>query len=192
MKRKIKRTSVITGAALCAVLLAGAKAKANAITGSIGFSAAGVTVNSNNLADSSSFTVTDPVTTDAVTGTYLAVLPGTGVDFRGFVFNPPAASVDPLWSFQIGSTEYSFDATTVTSVYVSSLQEWVIGGAGMAMVTGDSDTKGTWNVNLSQSGASFVFDSSAAALAVPDGSSAMTLLGSAMIGLAVFRRKLCR
>jgi hypothetical protein len=59
----------------------------------------------------------------------------------------------------------------------------------MAMITGYSPTAGTWNVNLSQSGTSFVFDSSAAAL-VPDGGSTMAFLGTIFLGVGVFGRKL--
>jgi hypothetical protein len=100
---------------------------------------------------------------DAETGTYGAVPQSTPITFSGFVFNPPAASITPLWTFQIGGTVYSFDATIDSSFFNSTLDEWDIGGQGMAMVTGYTPTAGTWNVNLSQSGASFVFDSSAAA-----------------------------
>jgi hypothetical protein len=111
------------------------------------------------------------------------------------VFNPPAPSVIPLWTFDVGPVGdqivYSFDATSVTSSFNAVLNEWDIGGSGMAMVTGYSDTPGTWNVNLSQSGASFVFDSSEATTpAVKDGGSTIAILGSVFIGLGAFGRKL--
>ena len=189
MTKKIPAS--LCAAAFCAIVLAGTSARANPVTGSIAFGAAGVTVNSPNLATATSFTVTGAFTKANTFGTYTAVAANTAVDFTGFVFNPPAGSVDPLWTFAVGSTTYSFDATTVTSFYNASLQQWDIGGAGIAMVTGLSATPGTWNVNLSQSGASFVFDSTAAAVPVPDGGSAMTLLGSALVGLWAFGRKFC-
>ena len=179
-------------AAFCAVVLAGPGARANPITGSIGFGASGVTVNSVNLATATSFKVANPIT-EVETGTYAAIPIFTPVTFNGFVFNPPAPSVIPLWTFDVGpvghQTVYSFDATSVTSSFNASLDQWDIGGVGMAMVTGYSDTPGTWNVNLSQSGASFVFDSSEATTAVQDGGSTMALLGCAFIGLGAFGRK---
>jgi hypothetical protein len=189
MTRTIKTVPIIiSAAAFCAVVLAGPSAKANAITGSIGFGASGVTINSLTLASASSFEVSNPFTT-VETGTYATVPMFESVSFNGFVFNPPVASVIPLWTFDIGATVYSFDATSVTSSFNSSLNEWDIGGRGMAMITGYSPTAGTWNVNLSQSGTSFVFDSSAAAL-VPDGGSTMAFLGTIFLGVGVFGRKL--
>jgi hypothetical protein len=192
MTRKIKTIPVIMGAAaFCAVVLGGPGARANPITGSIGFGASGVTINSTELATATSFAVASPIT-EVETGTYAAVPAFTPVTFNGFVFNPPVPSVTPLWTFAIGAVTYSFDATTVSSSFNHTLDEWDIGGAGMAMVTGFSDTVGTWNVNLSQSGASFVFDSSAAATpqAVHDGGSTMAILGSVFLGLGAFGRKL--
>ena len=72
------------------------------------------------------------------------------------------ASVNPLWTFTIGGLNYSFDATSVTSSFNSTLDEWDIGGNGVAMITGYDATPGAWNLNLAQSGATIVFDSSAA------------------------------
>jgi hypothetical protein len=113
----------------------------------------------------------------------------TAVTFNGFEFDPPASSVTPLWTFEVDSTVYSFDATTVTSFYNSSLEQWDIGGHGMAMATGYSATEGIWNVNLSQSGESFVFDATEASLGVIDHASTVSLLGSAFIGLVMMGRK---
>jgi hypothetical protein len=192
MKSIIKTLPTITcAAAFCAVVLAGPAAQANQITGSIGFGASGVTVNSPQLATASSFDVSNPFTT-VETGTYSAIPMFSFVTFNGFTFNPPAGSVTPLWTFQVGATTYSFDATSVSSSFNSTLDQWDIGGHGMAMVTGYSATAGLWNVNLSQSGASFVFDSSEAATpTVPDGGSTMAFLGAILIGVGTLGRKFC-
>jgi hypothetical protein len=183
-------STIISAAAFCAVVLAGPGARANPITGSIGFGASGVTINSLTLASASSFEVSNPFTT-VETGTYATVPMFQAVSFNGFVFNPPVASVIPLWTFAVGSLVYSFDATSVMSFFNTSLDQWDIGGNGMAMVTGYSPTAGTWNVNLSQSGASFVFDSSEAASSLPDGGSTMTFLGTVLLGVVAFSRKFC-
>lgn len=194
MKRTIKAIPItICAAAFCAVVLAGPSAQANAyVTGSIGFGAAGVIVNNPILADATSFSVISPLVNDPY-GTYAPVPLGTPVDFNGFVFNPPVASIIPLWTFTYDSTVYSFDATSDSSFFNAVLDEWDIGGKGIAMVTGFSPTDGTWNVNLSQSGATFVFDSSEAAngTSVTDGGSSMALLGSGFIFLGAFGRR-CR
>jgi hypothetical protein len=190
MKRTINKIPIICATALCAVALAGPSAKANEISGSIGFGSLGVSIVGASLATATSFTVTDPfITTE--TGVYSGAPLLTPIVFNGFQFSPPVASVTPLWSFNVGVVNYSFDATSMSSFYDASLRQWDIGGSGLAMVTGYSATPGTWNVNLSQSGASIVFDSSAAAIpGVPDGGSTLLLLGGGFIGLAKFGRKL--
>jgi len=186
-----KAPLIVCTATLCAAFLDGPTAQANLITGSIGFGASGVTIDSVNLSTATTFSVANPFTTTE-SGAYSAVPLETSVTFNGFTFNPPAASVNPLWTFDIGSTVYSFDATSVSSSYNSILRQWDIGGAGIAMITGFTDTPGEWNVNLSQTGASFVFDASEGSLpvSVPDGGSTVAMLGGSLLGLAAYSRKL--
>ena len=189
--KKITRLVLTTTAPILAAALLVPAIQANEITGSIGFGAMGVTIVGANLASASSFTVSDPfITTE--TGAYSGVPLTTTIAFTGFTFNPPVASVTPLWMFVAGGLTYSFDATTDSSFFDSALDQWDIGGAGMAMVTGFTATPGTWNVNLSQSGASIVFDSTAAVTPVtttPDGGSTLLLLGGGFVALAGFARK---
>lgn len=164
--------------------------RANELTGSIGFGSYGATVSGGtDLATASSFLVTDPFITSE-TGVYTSAPLTTAVTFNGFQFNPPVASVSPLWSFSVGSVNYTFDATSVSCYFDAALNQWDIGGSGIAMVTGYSATPGTWNVNLSQSGATIVFDSSAAATPTAmDGGSTLLMLGSGFMGLAAVGRK---
>jgi hypothetical protein len=189
MKYQFKRTPMVCAATLCAAVLAGSNANADPITGSIGFGASGVSIDSLNLSTATTFSVANPFTTTE-TGTYSAVPLETSVTFNGFTFNPPAASVNPLWTFDVGTTVYSFDATSVSSSYNSLLRQWDIGGNGIAMITGFTDTPGQWNVNLSQTGASFVFDASEGSVPVQDGGSTVAMLGGAMLGLGALSRKL--
>lgn len=190
MKRTAKFALTTTASIL---VMAGATSnlQANEITGSIGFGSLGVTVSGgSDISTASSFSVTDPfITTE--TGTYSGVPILTSVTFNGFQFNPPVSSVTPLWTFDAGGLTYTFDATSVSDSYDASTRQWDIGGAGIAMVTGYDATPGTWNVNLSQSGASIVFDSSASAAptGVPDGGPTVMLLGGGFLGLAGFARK---
>jgi hypothetical protein len=187
------RLALTTTATLVAAALLAPQAHANDITGSIGFGSLGVNITGGtDLQTANSFTLSDPfITTE--TGVYTAAPIETSITFNGFKFNPPVASVDPLWTFTVGALTYSFDATSVTSSFNSTLDEWDIGGKGIAEITGFTATAGTWNVNLAQSGASIVFDSSeAASPTVPDGSSTLILLGGGFVGLAGFGRKLNR
>jgi hypothetical protein len=149
----------------------------------------GVTVNNADLADATSFTVTAPYVAADPFGAYSVVPALTPVVFNGFTFNPPVASVSPLWMFDYKGIAYSFDATSVVADYNASRDEWDIGGKGIAMATGYTSTPGTWTVNLSQTDASFAFDATSGQ-AVPDGGSSMVFLGSAFIGLGAFGRRL--
>jgi VPDSG-CTERM motif len=185
---KLALTTTITFLVAASLPLA---LQASEISGSIGFGSLGVNITGPNLASASSFTLSDPfITTE--TGVYSGAPILTPITFNGFQFNPPVASVTPLWIFNVGAITYSFDATSVTSYFDSTLDQWDIGGSGIAMVTGYDATPGTWNVNLSQSGASVVFDSSAAGnprAGVPDGGSTLLLLGGGFVGMAGLARK---
>jgi hypothetical protein len=187
----ITRLTLITAAPVLAALLAPAL-QATEITGSIGFGSLGVDLNEPDLATASSFTLDSPfISTE--TGVYSGIAPLTPITFNGFEFNPPVASVTPLWTFDVGSTVYSFDATSVSSYYNDATRQWDIGGSGIAMITGYTATPGTWNLNLSQSGASIVFDSTSAespSQSAPDNGSTLMLLGGGFIGLAGTARKL--
>jgi hypothetical protein len=192
MKRSITTIPSMFAAAFCAVVLAAPSAGANPISGSIAFGAADVTVNNHNLADATAFDISDAFTTTG-TGTYSApsVPMFTLVTFNNFAFNPttPGETVTPLWKFTVNGTKYSFDVTKITPAeFVAN--EWVLGGVGEALVTGYTDTPGSWTVNLSQSGATFGFDATTAATSVPDGGSTMALLGSTVMGLCAFGRRI--
>jgi hypothetical protein len=192
MKKTAKLALTTTTFILAAAWLTPA-VQANEITGSIGFGSLGVSVTGADLASASSFSLQDPfITTES--GSYSGVPILTSITFNGFQFNPPVGSVTPLWTFDAGGISYSFDATSVTSSYDAATRQWDIGGNGIAMITGYTATPGVWNVDLSQSGASIVFDSSAAvspsAPGVPDGGSTVLMLGGGFIGLAGFARKL--
>lgn len=207
MKHNTKTFPTLWTAAFCALVLGSPCARGNNISGSIAFGAEGVVVNTPNLADASSFYVDTtvgglPVDNVAYVGeipqgSYSSVPLMTPVTFNGFTFNPPVASITPLWTFALGpagdQTVYSFDATSVMSDWNASRDEWDIGGSGIAMITGYDSTPGTWTVNLSETGASFAFDATSGAnAAVPDGGSTVLQLGGAFLGLGVLGRTLRR
>jgi hypothetical protein len=157
------------------------------ITGSIGFGSQGTAITGTDLGSATSFTPIDPFITGE-TGSYSGVTPSLGtLLFPGFNLNPPPASVQTLWSFQADGLTYSYDATTVIATFNNSLNEWDIGGDGIASISGYTSTAGTWNINLSQSGASVVFDSSAAIMPTPEGST-LALMTAGLVGLAGLAR----
>lgn len=193
MKRKKRIIPALIATSVLLAGLAGPSATANEFTGSIAFGAASTTDNPM-LGLATTFSLTDPFATTE-TGEYatLGVTDLMPVQFNGFRFNPPVGAVTPLWTFDIGTTVFSFDATSETSTWVprDNSGEWVILGTGIASISGFDNTPGTWTLNLSDSGNMVVaFDSTAAVeTTVPDGANSVTLLGGVLTVLGLYGRK---
>jgi len=202
------------GLVVAAVLTAGVaqQAKANFISGSIGFSGID-TVNNASLASATAFTSINAYVSTA-SGTYGSLLSSTVGTFTpgsspvypltstgsatggsvvtpglisDYTFSPPQGSVTPLWAFEIGGVSYSFDATSMTASFQNG--GWSIAGGGYANVTGYSQTTGNWTATITASGTSFVFGSTAT---VPDGGMTLMLLGGAMTALGAIRSKVSK
>jgi hypothetical protein len=124
------------------------------------------------------------------TGSYAGVAAGTTAIWTPFTFNPPAASVTPLWMFTIGSTTYSFDATSMSVTHPNATTV-NISGSGIAHITGFGDTLGTWTVTATGSGVDFTFGASTGSEpdGVADGGTTVLLLGTALSGVALLRKK---
>lgn len=125
------------------------------------------------------------------TGSYAGVAAGTVAIWTPFTFNPPAASVTPLWMFSIGGTTYSFDATSMTVTHPNATTV-NISGSGIAHITGLGDTLGTWTVTATGAGVNFTFGASTGSGPgdVADGGTTVLLLGTALSGVALLRKKL--
>lgn len=158
---------------------------AQEIIGSIGFAAVGDAIAGGSFADPTSFAPTQPFITSG-TGAYSGATFLTPVTFTGFQLNPQAQHVAPLWSFNVGTTTYSFDATSVTATFDAAAQEWDLSGNGIATATGYASTPGTWNINLSESGSTIVFDSSASTSVATPEKSTWALVASGLVVLARF------
>lgn len=125
------------------------------------------------------------------TGNYAGVAAGTTAIWTPFTFNPPAASVTPLWMFTIGTTTYSFDATSMTVTHPNATTV-NISGSGIAHITGFADTIGTWTVTATGSGVDFTFGAftGSGPGGVADGGTTVLLLGTALSGVALLRKKM--
>jgi len=166
-------------------------AQAYAFSGTVGFSGTmsqstkkGVTTNHFNAG-----WVTQP----GNTGDYAVVPGGVSTTVNDFSFTGNntltptlTAPVIPQWTFTYLGTTYSFDLTVLTSAFSSggSISE---SGTGTAHIDGQS-AFATWS--LDGTGRNFNFSASIHTTAIPDGGSAVALLGLALTGVEVLRRKL--
>lgn len=119
---------------------------------------------------------------------------GTSVAWSGFGWNPFVPPVpQPLWSFVFAGKTFTFDLTSVTIVSQSNTFLNLLGG-GTLKETGFDNTSGAWSFTISNPNgdphATFAFTFANSQTAnVPDGGTTVLLLGAALSGLALLRRK---
>jgi len=195
VKNMKSKMQVLLGLASATLLTQASQA--NPITGAIDFTGSATLNNSLGLAtavDSFSHVMVQYGTqTGAFVGT-----DGDAATMTPFTWAPtPSVNVDPLWTFTDATTgyTYSFDLSSlmVKSQDASFLN---IDGSGMLTITGKgspyTETPGQWTFTISQSGPkdSFTFGFDSETTSVPDGGATVALLGSAMVGLSVLRKKM--
>ena len=170
--------------------------QAQAITGDILFMGS-ATASGASGAGTTTISFTNPWQVVAGTGDYAAVTFGTPATFNGFSFTGDGtgatltAPVTPQWSFVFGGNTYTFDLLALTSGHVQS-GSMAFTGTGTAFVNGGDASPANWSLQGS-TGTGFRFtlsSSTTGALgAVPDGGSAVALLGIALVGVEALRRK---
>jgi protein with PEP-CTERM/exosortase system signal len=168
-------------------------AQAIPITGTIDMSGT-ATLNSTFLGSATAATAFTGVTVGgAPTGTFAGTF-GSSVTWSAFSW-PSNVLVAPLWTFMFGANTYSFDLANV-SVFSQDNSFLNLTGSGTLRVTGFADTPGIWSFTISNPGGGehanfmFTFANSQTAAGVPDGGSAVALLGIALTAIEVLRRKL--
>lgn len=104
----------------------------------------------------------------------------------------PATGLTTLWSVLVGSTTYTFTSTSESQNLTSKTGLHLLGTGIISDGTVADNTTGTWQLGFGVLGDSFQWQSTAApdAANVPDGGSTAMLLGSAICGLCVFKKKL--
>jgi hypothetical protein len=180
-------TSVLS----CAVF--SQQAQAAAIEGNINLAGA-VRFNTNSLATASSvvtwfdsFNNAGFSTVQAGgTSNFAGILAGSQATMAQWAFNP-STPTPGLWS--VGG--FTFDLLSAT-VVTQNAQFLSISGTGIVSGNGFDPTNMEWSFTAQSAGGRprTIFSFSANGVAVPDGGSAVALLGIALTGIAALRRKL--
>jgi hypothetical protein len=185
----MKNTFKLLVATAMAVGLA-ATVQAVPISGSIGFTGAfsqtGGTI--GDLATATSFSITSASINSAL-GDLAGATLNSFASPIGVNGNPPV--IGQLWSVDVGGTTYTFNVTSETQTLTSTTQINLAGNGTMSNGIND-DTAGTWQLGFGVSGqgaiASFTWQSTSATN-VPDGGMTVMLLGAALSGLGLIRKK---
>jgi len=168
------------------------------IAGSISFSGTS-TIDSTSFVTATKFTSFQDVSVgaeSALSGDYVGTS-GAVVTVTPFIWNPPTAStpLNPLWTFVSGGKTYAFDLSVLHVDYVSPTG-LLLSGLGTAHITGPGvdklDTSGHWNFSAQTLDlATFTFSSTTTVPppGVPEGGPTVAMLGGALLGLGLIRRK---
>jgi hypothetical protein len=95
-----------------------------------------------------------------------------------------------MWTVKAGNGNiYSFDVTSEMQTWNASQRTLIMSGTGTFSDTVGDTAAGDWQLSFGVTGAAFTFQDTAAT-GVPDGGMTVMLLGAALSGLALIRRKL--
>ena len=170
--------------------------QATPINGSIGFtgiySQNGGTI--GNLASATSMTIINTVAHPIIVHVATGDLTGAGAPITyatpiGVNGNAPSLIGLQLWSATKGLITYSLLVTGETQSFTSGTQVNLTGTGTLRDGNAADNTAGTWQIGFGVSGESFTWQSTSAT-SVPDGGTTAMLLGAALSGLALLRRKL--
>lgn len=182
-----------------AVLAAAVSVQAGSINGYVGFNGDYVQVGGSptDLGTAISMTIPKPLSVVTVNGAE------TGGDFAGATLNAfvasvgvnghaPALTAQQLWSITASGNVYTFTVTSVAQTLNGPKTGLDLAGMGIIEENGNAltDTSGTYDLTFSEAGgASFTFAATSATNA-PDGGTTAMLLGAALSGVGLLRRKL--
>lgn len=192
MKNKIIK---LAGIAVASVALA-QTVQANPITGVIGFTGTYAQVGGDNgtLNTATSFTLSDVSIVQSQTlGSFAN---GSLVNFISSVSLTPATSLLPnvqLWQVLAGGTTYTFTVNT-ESLVNDAATSVSFTGTGTISDNNNDTTGGTYTLGFTDAvgggDVSFTFTGNSGTSTVPDGGTTVLLLGAALSGLALVKRKM--
>jgi hypothetical protein len=182
---KNKWLVMTTAAALMAFA---ATVQAIPVTGGISFAGA-YTVNTGDINTGTAFTSFSAVQATGESGSFVGITPLNtvgSITMTPFSYSPFSA-VLPLWKVTLNASDF-FNLTSLTLVDHSVTDALTLKGTGTVNLVGFDPTVGTWTFTANQGGGTFSF--SASNSTIPDGGTTLLLLGSALSGLGLIRRKL--
>jgi hypothetical protein len=191
MKNHTKTILAVLGIAFISCALFSQQAQAVSITGNINF--AGSVQFDTNFANATRvvtwFDILGNPGFSSValggTGDFAGIAPGTQAAMaQPWIFDP-STFTDNLWS--VGG--FTFDLLSST-VVTHNAQFLIISGTGIVSGNGFDDTNMEWSFTTQNMGGSIFSFSATGSAGVPDGGSAVGLLGIALIGIEAVRRKL--
>lgn len=199
--KSVKTILAIAAATVVGLGFAAPYAKATQISGTIGFTSAPNSSGGSITQSGGNTTVTfnNPMHVNFGSDDYTGVVtvPEQTVNFAPITFNSSGTLVSsntPEWSFTIGATTYSFDLTNLVSASFTtgSPNMLALTGEGTAHITGFEDTFATFALQGTGKGFSFTIlqASNTAVPHVPEGGSAVALLGLGLVAVEGLRRKL--
>lgn len=175
-----------------------ASLQADPITGTTGFTGSFTPANSDLTTSADVITINTAALNGVPTGSFVG---GVLTSFSSpITLNNPINPTfgQPLWVITVGSHVYSFVSTTDTTILKTADINTIV-GTGTVTDSLDHDTAaGTYNLsfNVSHAGdlATFTWNGTSGSTTppttVPDGGTTVMLLGSALAGLGLIRRKL--
>ena len=143
-----------------------------------------------------SMAINQPPTVSSITGIFFTAAGGNIANVLNPTFatpigvngNTPSLIGAQLWSVLIGSTTYSLVVTTETQTFTSGTQLNLAGSGTMEDGNVNDNTAGSWQLGFGVSGDSFTWQSTSNS--VPDGGATVMLLGLALSGVALLKKKL--
>ena len=170
--------------------------QAYAVSGTIGFSG---NLQQTTKKGTTTNTFTNPwsVIAGSQSGDYATVPDGFSpvtmgdFSFTGNNTTTPTLTSSPVlqWSFSFGGKTYSFSLEVLDTANTTPTGSLTESGTGTACIGANCST-GTWSLDGSlKAGTKFTFVSSVHTSSIPDGGSAVALLGIALAGIEAVRRR---
>lgn len=177
MKNKI----AIMAGAVAALVSFTSSVQATPITGGISF-AGGYTPNNSNLSLATSITFNNPAVVTSANGSFSGL---TSVTMASpLAINPTSTPISALWS----SGSFTFDALTLVQSGETATTLTLTGTGTIKDGNPADSVAGTWLATFNTLSDTFSYSASAGAT-VPDGGTTVALLGGALAGLGLLKRK---